>query len=296
MFRLYGNKTPKEPMPSWLKWALVAFLGYAVINAHNKEGAPSLTTQAENLELSIDKVFDFSSFKNKVFPSFGAALRVKDIAPGKGFPAVCGQEVKIAYATYFANEKPVGDTATAETPLVFRIGEGKVMPVFEQSVIGMLPGGKRSVLASPPMSYGIKEFARDNVPANVSVRFDIELLEALPALPDADASPYRIAEVSRGPGNILLCGQSITAKVTVWDTEGTKLYPLETDAPPVTFAPGKSEVFLGLEQGVIGMPPGSMRTLVVPPAFQGTMHGNKPVIAIPLPKHKTVLVDVESVP
>jgi hypothetical protein len=76
---------------------------------------------------------------------------------------------------------------------------------------------------------------------------------------------------------------------------GNKLFSTPADKP-LTFTPGKSEVFLGLEQGIIGMARGAKRTLVVPPVLQKTLLGNAPTIDFPLPKEQTVLVDVEALP
>ena len=86
------------------------------------------------------------------------------------------------------------------------------------------------------------------------------------------------------------------SQVTVWSVDGKKLFSTKDKGQPLTFTPGKSEVFLGLEQGVIGMAAGEMRTLIVPPGFQKAMDGNPPTTDFLLPKDQTVLVDVEALP
>ncbi len=283
------KKRDREPMPDWLKWALLGFLGLALIGNLHK-GAPdapgtiheAVHAAAENLNPT--RLLNLDDYKNAIFPRYGAALRIKDIAPGTGTPAVCGQEVTIAYQTYMGEDKPVDGGQT----LAFRIGEGKAAPALEQGVVGMKKGGKRSLFSPPNMAGGIGE----NIPANALIRFEVELLDATPGLPDAAATPYRIATVAAGNGAPILCGEAATVRVTLWSLDGKKLFSTKD----LTFTPGKSEVFLGLEQGVIGMPRGEMRTLVVPPAFQKTMRGNPPGINFPLPKNQTVLVDVESLP
>ncbi len=298
---MFFSKREKPPTPSWLKWLLIGFFLFAVLT-HQQKGTPDKpntfrqTVDSAAKELSPARLINFNEYKEKIFPSYVAALRLKDNELGKGLPAVCGQEATITYQA-FLDEKPMEDSATAEKPLTFVIGEHAVMPVFEQGVIGMQPGGKRSLVAPSNLAYGAKGFARDDVPPNAMARFEVTLLGVSPPLPSPDESPYRIANVGAGGGTPILCGEPIKAHIIVWGTDGKKLYDTrEGGKDPIAFTPGKSEVFLGLEQGVIGMVPGATRTLIVPPTFQKLMRGDKPATQIPLPENQTVLVDVESIP
>ncbi len=301
MFRFRKKKQPptREPMPSWLKWLLVVFLAYGlIVSSKNKstDTAHQILEKASD-ELATVKPLDFSAFTSKIFPAYSAALQIREVAPGAGNPVICGQKVTLAYETFLADGKPLGDAATKEAPLVFNTGGGTAMPVFEQGVIGMQKGGKRSLLSPLSMSYGLPQFAREGLPEDAPVRFEIELLDVSPEFAGIESTPYRIAEVAMGQGEMFICGQPTKLHVAVWDTEGKKLYSSrDNDGAPVAFTPGKSQVFLGLEQGVIGMNAGGMRMLVVPPTFQRTLTGDEPEIAIPLPLTKTVLVDIESVP
>lgn len=286
MFSWFGKKRENPPTPPWMKWLLILFVLYAVLANMGKGpgGKPgALEKAADDIQSSIN----LSEYKDKVFPDSEAPLRIRELAGGAGNPAVCGQDVSIAYDAFLPDGKAAGKSASKEAPLSFRIGSGKTMAALEEGVIGMKEGGRRSIIAAPGMTKGL------NTESSDLVRLDVELLALAPALPDMESTPYRIAEVTPGARAVITCGHSISAKVTVWDMEGKKLF---SSAEPVQFIPGKSEVFLGLEQGVIGMRRGGVRTLIVPPAFQKTMHGNKPAVEIPLPKTQTVLVDVEALP
>lgn len=276
---------------------MVGFVIYALLS-----GSPSPLTHKEEFKdagngLVSQSLIDLKSYQDKIFPDRHTTLRVKDLRTGSGSPAVCGQNVTIAYEAFLPDGAKISDSAGSDKPLSFRIGENKVLPAFEQGVIGMQKGGKRSLVAPPNMSYGIKEFARADVPEKSNVRLDVELLEASPALPSLDDVPYRIANISQGSGHMLLCGDSAKLAMTIWSAEGKKLFSNTGQGEaPLSITLGKSELFMGLEQGVIGMNVGGQRLLVVPPAFQRTMHGNAPALDI-LPKNsQTVLVEVEALP
>lgn len=277
-------------------WLLIGVVVYAMLA--NQQKGSEVNLAVEKAAQNIDRqVTGFSDIKNKVMPSFVASTRATDSKIGEGAPAVCGQQVAIAYDSWRDEQTPLGDKATNDHPLTFKIGQGKVLPAFERGVVGMQAGGRRTILAPYDMTYGAKSFARDDVPAGTVVKFNVELLSIEPKLPDVDASAYRIIDVVTDSGNMVFCGQPVKLHMTLWSIEGKKLFSTRDEGKnPITFTPGNSEVFLGLEQGVIGMTPRMQRMLIVPPAFQKTMHGSPPVIDFPLPKSQTVLVDIEALP
>jgi len=238
----------------------------------------------------------YTNIKN-YFPPEPLVATIKDTQPGAGEPAVCGQDVTIAYTTATETGKPLPDSTEKDSPLTFRIGEHKVMPALEQGVVDMKKGGKRNISSPAGLAYDSKGFSRKDVPKNTTVVFNMELLDIKPTLPDLKDTPFHISTLQRGSGHPILCGDTAKVRVTVWDTAGKKLFTThDNDDKPLVFTTGKSEVFLGLEQGVIGMNMKEKRSLIVPPAFQKTMRGNAPEVKIPFPTNQTVLVDVESVP
>lgn len=283
MYKWLGKRRKGPPSPAWMKWLLIAFVLYAIASNANRD-EPGVFKHIVN---DVESSLNLSEYKDKLLPGGNVPLRFKELAAGKGNPAICGQEVTIAYEAFLGNGDTPAATVKEDNPLTFRIGEGKAMPALEQGVIGMRVGGRRGAIAPPGMATGMDTGKSD------LVRFDIALLALSPALPDFWSTPYRIAEVTPGTRATILCGHAVKARVTVWSLDGKKIF---SGNEPLAFTPGKSETFLGLEQGVIGMRVGGMRTLVVPPVFQKTMDGNAPIVDIAFPKSQTVLVDVETLP
>jgi len=69
--------------------------------------------------------------------------------------AKTGDSVKVHY-TGKLQEGDVFDSSEGREPLEFRIGDGKVIPGFEQGVVGMEVGEKKNISISPEEGYGIR--------------------------------------------------------------------------------------------------------------------------------------------
>jgi len=303
MFFRKRKKKPKKINPNVSKvyWIIAGFLALALIQNYNKTHSWLPAKSAAEIKQSIVQAapkvpIDFSHIKN-IFPVAPPVMDIKDIEEGKGETAVCGQHAAIAYTVATSDEKPISDSASKDNPLIFRIGEHSVMPALELGVVGMKIGGKRLIFAPAADAYDAKGFSRSDVEKDTKVVFNVELVDVTPHLPDAQDSAFRISNGQIGRGHPILCGQVAKVRIIVWDSQGKKLFPLsEEDAKPILFTPGKSEVFLGLEQGVIGMNAGGKSSLVVPPDFQKTMDGNSSKLQLPFPSKQIVLVDVEVAP
>lgn len=284
-----------------MKVAVLAFIVYALLANHNKPQDPAKPGEKLAHAPAVGDAFqnfDVKQYTKKIVSAFTLPLNIKDLRPGEGLPAVCGQEVTIAYETFLPNGQKLADEATHDKPLKLRIGEGKAMPVFEQGVAGMKPGGKRNLIADSALTYGDTRFARDDMPTDRDVLFQVELLDVSPKLPDPDSTAFRIAMIGYGiGGKPVVCGQPAHVHVTVWDITGKKIFTTFDDVKKaLTFTPGKSETMIGLERGVMGMETGERRTLIIPPDLQKTMSGAAPSVTLPLPAHQTILVDVEALP
>ncbi|MDE3015534.1 MAG: FKBP-type peptidyl-prolyl cis-trans isomerase [Pseudomonadota bacterium] len=264
------QKHEKPPSPPWLKWVIIGFVLLAIIGNLHKRSAVHQAVSTAARALNPHKIINFSEYRNLLFPQ-STASRIKDISEGTGTPAVCGQEVTVSYESLGKDGKPVKNP-----PLTFHIGDGKAMADLEQDVEGMRTGGRRSIVA--PTGKDTAE------------RLEVTLQKLSPPLPDG---PFRIATLAPGTPPAVACGAPVAVNCTLWGIDGKKLYSTKE---PIAFTPGKSEVFLGLEQGVVGMGKGGKRLLIVPPQFQRTMNGNKPAVDFPFPANQTVLVEVATVP
>lgn len=313
MFPFRRKKKKRKPTPTWVLWLVVAFVAYTMLTNNKNTPTTAPTTKdgtakensneasissaeaekpsiAATLGIEPKKILNVDALKGRFMPQPVMKLHVKDNTEGSGRFAICGQNVKISYSASTEDKKEIEKDQTAS----FQIGDDKVLPALEVGVVGMKKGGERTVFSPPDKAYGAEKFMRNDFAA-ANVNFEVKLLEVSPELPDSGA--YRILGDGRGRDEGYSCGSKTKLHVALWDVAGKRLYSSrDNNGPPINFTIGKSEVFLGLEQGVINMMPGMRRNLIVPPAYQKTLLGNVPIINFPLPENQIVLVDVEALP
>lgn len=91
-----------------------------------------------------------------------------------------GDTVKVHY-TGKLEDGNVFDTSTNRPPLQFTIGDGQIIPGFEQAVIGMNPGESKTTNVSMDEAYGphrkenLLEVNREHFPAHVEPKVGQQL-------------------------------------------------------------------------------------------------------------------------
>lgn len=112
------------------------------------------------------------------------ALTKTDTVVGGGAEAAAGKTVKVHYTGWLynagaSNFKGVQfDTSIGKpAPYSFKLGAGTVIPGFEQGILGMKVGGKRTILIPSTLGYGASGYG--SVPPHTGLVFEVELLEAI---------------------------------------------------------------------------------------------------------------------
>lgn len=100
-----------------------------------------------------------------------------DIKVGQGVATAANMNVAVSYKGYLTTGQLFDQTT--DKPFVVKIGERKVIPGFEQGLVGMKVGGKRRLIIPPSLGYGDK--VQGPIPASSVLVFDIELLDSRPA-------------------------------------------------------------------------------------------------------------------
>lgn len=113
------------------------------------------------------------------FRSAKGGMQIQDTQTGDGPVAAEGMVATIHFISWLDNQgvrgKPIFDSRKNGEPVSFVIGTDKVMPAWNEGVLGMQSGGKRLLLVPPKMAYGNRAI-NDVVPANTSLQFVIELV------------------------------------------------------------------------------------------------------------------------
>jgi len=113
------------------------------------------------------------------FRSASGGMKVKDMQTGTGQVASEGMVATIQFSGWLDNQgvrgKELYNSRNSGGPVSFVIGTDKVMPAWNEGVLGMRVGGRRMLLVPPEMAYG-KRAIDDVIPANSSMQFIIELV------------------------------------------------------------------------------------------------------------------------
>lgn len=101
-----------------------------------------------------------------------------DIVVGTGAEAAVGKKVTIYYKGWLTNGQLFDQSKVyangSKEPFSFTVGQRQVIVGMEQDVIGMKVGGKRRMIIPPAVGYGAE--AKDTIPANSVLVFDVELV------------------------------------------------------------------------------------------------------------------------
>lgn len=134
-----------------------------------------------------------------------------------------GDTVKVHYTGKLADGSEFDSSANKE-PMEFKIGEGKLIPGFEQAVVGMSVGEKNTITIPSNEAYGER---RDDM--NVSVEKEKLPEDLAPELgqqlqiqqQDGKAIPVVIADISDThvtlDANHPLAGEDLTFEIEVID-------------------------------------------------------------------------------
>ncbi len=103
-------------------------------------------------------------------------LEIKEIEAGSGAEAKSGDEVTVQYVGVdYKNGKEFDSSWSRNEPFAFTLGEGLVVPGWEQGVEGMKVGGRRELIVPPELAYG-EEGRPPAIPPNETLVFVIDLL------------------------------------------------------------------------------------------------------------------------
>lgn len=108
-------------------------------------------------------------------------LQKTDTVVGKGKEAVSGKTVTVKYTGWLYSPKspkgrgPQFDTSVGGAPFTFPLGMGAVIKGWDEGVVGMKVGGKRTLIVPAELGYGAR--GAGPIPPNANLMFDVELLD-----------------------------------------------------------------------------------------------------------------------
>jgi FKBP-type peptidyl-prolyl cis-trans isomerase FkpA len=110
-------------------------------------------------------------------------LQIVDQKPGTGAEAVSGKAVVVHYTGWLYDPAAADghgakfdSSLDRNVPFGFFLGGGKVIKGWDEGIVGMKVGGKRTLVIPPGKAYGDRG-AGGVIPPNATLLFDVELIE-----------------------------------------------------------------------------------------------------------------------
>ncbi len=141
--------------------------------------------------------------------------------------AKTGDTVKVHY-TGKLTDGTIFDSSEDGEPLEFTLGQGQLIPGFEQGVIGMKAGESKTITIPPDQAYGerrddmVMEIDRTELPAEIEPEVGMQLQSIQP---DGSIMVVTIVEVSETKvkldANHQLAGQTLVFDITLVEIVGS---------------------------------------------------------------------------
>ncbi len=93
---------------------------------------------------------------------------------GTGAEAKTGDLATVHYTGWLTDGTKFDSSLDSGQPFQFKIGEGRVIPGWEEGVAGMKVGGTRRLIIPPDLAYGAQG-AGGVIPPNAVLVFEVEL-------------------------------------------------------------------------------------------------------------------------
>jgi peptidylprolyl isomerase len=136
-----------------------------------------VTTAAGLVAVALTAAVAQTAGKTMTTPS---GLQITDSKVGTGATPKRGQICVMHYTGWLyengAKGKKFDSSVDRGEPFEFPIGQGRVIPGWDEGVASMKVGGKRTLIIPPALGYGARG-AGGVIPPNATLMFDVELLD-----------------------------------------------------------------------------------------------------------------------
>ena len=105
-----------------------------------------------------------------------SGLQITTLVGGTGEAATAGKAAVVHYTGWLLYGTKFDSSVDRGTPFEFLLGAGRVIKGWDEGVENMNVGGKVELIRPPDLAYGAQG-AGGAIPANATLKFEVELLE-----------------------------------------------------------------------------------------------------------------------
>jgi len=109
-----------------------------------------------------------------------SGLKYRDVKVGKGGAAKKGDKLTVHYTGWLSKDgkkgKQFDSSHDRKQPFSFDLGKGHVIAGWEEGLLGVKAGGKRTLIIPAALAYG-KRGAGDLIPPDSDLIFEVEVVE-----------------------------------------------------------------------------------------------------------------------
>ncbi|MDB2563291.1 FKBP-type peptidyl-prolyl cis-trans isomerase [Amylibacter sp.] len=123
-------------------------------------------------------------------------LKIEITQKGSGTEAANGMSVSVHYTGKLTDGTKFDSSLDRGTPFTFTLGKGSVIKGWDQGVLGMMVGEKRTLTIPSELGYG-SAGAGASIPPNATLIFDIELLDVQMPIVLGQSTPAEFIELQK---------------------------------------------------------------------------------------------------
>jgi len=228
-----------------------------------------------------------------------SGLQYEILQKGNGKMPVKGGKVSVHYTGKLTNDTVFDSSIKRGQPISFKLGVGQVIKGWDEGIALLHVGDKARFTIPANLGYG--ERAVGSIPANSTLIFDVELVDAqdpFVSTPFAvngldtltTASGLKYIMVKKNPeGTQAKSGMKVSVHYTGYLVDGKMFDSSLERGQPIEFGLGQGQVISGWDEGLALLKTGEKARLVIPYQLAYGENGRPPII----PAKATLIFDVE---